>query len=142
MGARIEGVAYGRRATLEVAADTLTWRAQPGAPENIVTTVHDVSLARCVELRISRAGLALIALGVIFWFQQGAAVGGAVLGVALVLSIYTFVRPRVYLVLEMRDRRLVLKLDRASLPGARALAERIQRALASGEVPDSPPALP
>src|ERR1041385_847943 len=65
----IAGHPYGRRCTLEVAGDTLTWRAErgmPPTPENIVTTGHDVRHARYDVLAWSYAGLALAALGALW----------------------------------------------------------------------------
>ena len=142
--ALITGQAYGRRATLEVTGDTLMWRAQHGArsiAENIATTVHDVRSARWLRLAWSRGGGVLIALGVL-WVISQSLVGLASIAAGAALVVWRRLRPRQFLVLEVGDRRLVLRVAALSAAPARALAERIQRALASGEVPVATPMLP
>ena len=145
-GAVIAGTAYGRRATLEIVEDTLTWRAQRGslhpAPENIVTTVHDVRDVRWIEQAWSLPGGVLAVLGVLWTITEGAAWGALALAAAAALIAHRRLRPRLYLALELTDRRLVMKVTVASAGAARALVGRIERALATGELPATPPALP
>jgi hypothetical protein len=141
----ITGHAYGRRATLEITGDTLMWRAQRGArriAENIATTIHDVHDARWLDLAWSRSGTALIALGAIWAVTEslGAGIAAAVVGFALMA--WRRIRPRQFLVLDVGDRRLIMKVTGVSAPTARELAGRIQRALASGETPSTTPTLP
>jgi hypothetical protein len=141
----ITGHAYGRRATLEITGETLVWRAQRGAratPENIATTMHDVHDARWVDQVWSRGGLALVGLGAFWAASEGlaAGLGAAAVGAALVVG--RKLRPRHFLVLDVRDRRLILQVVSVSAPAARALAERIQRTIASGEPPRATPTLP
>lgn len=142
----VAGHAYGRRATLEVSGDALTWRAQRGSlqptPENIVTTVHDVREVRWLQQLWSLPGGALALLGALWTFTEGPLWGGLALGVAAALIAHRRLRPRLFLALELTDRRLVMRVDVASAPAARALVRRIERALATGELPDRPPALP
>jgi len=141
----ITGHAYGRRATLEVAGNTLMWRAQRGArriAENIATTVHEVRNVRWLDLAWSRGGMVLLALGGMWAASEGliAGVSAAVIGVGLV--VWRRLRPRHFLVLDVGDRRLIMQVTAVSAPPARALATRIQRTLASGEPPPSTPTLP
>jgi hypothetical protein len=141
----ITGHAYGRRATLEITGDTLMWRAQRGArriAENIATTVHDVRNARWLDLAWSRGGGALIALGALWAASEGVAAGVITGAAGLALVIWRRLRPRQFLVLEVGDRRLVMRVTSVSAGSARALAVRIQRALATGEVPLATPTLP
>lgn len=143
MPSRIEGWAYRERATLDISGDTLTWRASTGRqPENIVTTVFDVRFARVAKLRVSRAALAITALGVLWMIRESVLVGAGVVAFAIALAVWRWLHPRLFLVLEVRDHQMVLKIEPAAVPGAQALVTRIERAIASGEVPDSPPALP
>jgi len=141
----ITGHAYGRRCTLEVAGDTLTWRAQrgmPPTPENIVTTVHDVRHARFDVLAWSHAGLALAALGALWAASESLLVGGLALALGLALVFYRRSQPRQQLVLDLTDRRLVLAVAPACSASARQLVARVDRALTSGEIPLTPPPLP
>jgi hypothetical protein len=141
----ITGQAYGRRATLAVTGDTLVWRAQRGAQriaENIATTIHDVRGARWLDLMWSRGGAALIAIGAM-WAASETLTTGLIAGaVGLGLVIWRRLRPRHFLVLDIGDRRLVLRVTGGSAPSARALAGRIQRALADGDPPRTAPTLP
>jgi hypothetical protein len=140
----ITGHAYGRRATLEIAGDTLMWRAQRGArriAENIATTVHDVRGARWVDLVWSRAGGVLLAIGGMWAASENLAAGLTAVGAGLALLVWRRLRPRHFLVLDIGDRRLVMQVTGVSAPPARALAGRIQHALTSGE-PHATPALP
>ena len=145
-GAVIAGHAYGRRATLDIAGDILTWRAQRGSlqptPENIVTTVHDVREVRWIEQAWSLPGGGLALLGALWTFTEGLAWGAITLGVATALLAYRRMRPRLFLALELGDRRLLMRVDVESAPHARTLVGRIERALATGELPPTPPALP
>lgn len=141
----ITGQAYGRRATLEIIGDTLKWRAQRGArqiAENIATTVHDVRNARWLDLAWSRGGAVLMVLGVV-WAASAGMLAGVVTAVAgLALVVWRRMRPRQFLVLDVGDRRLVLRVTAISAGTARTLAQRIQHALASGEEPHATPMLP
>jgi hypothetical protein len=141
----ITGHAYGRRATLEITGDTLMWRAQRGArriAENIATTVHDVRGARWLDLAWSRGGTALAGIGAMWAASESPAAGLAAAGVGLAMVVWRRLRPRHFLVLDIGDRRLVMRVTGVSAPPARALAGRIQRAIASGETPSGTPALP
>ncbi len=141
----ITGHAYGRRATLEIAGDTLMWRARRGTAEiaeNIATTVHDVRDARWLDLAWSRGGSVLLGAGALWAASEGFGAGAAAGAVGLALVIWRRLRPRHFLVLDIGDRRLVMQVTGVSAPPARALADRIQRALASGELPSTTPALP
>ena len=146
IGAIIAGHAYGRRATLELAHDTLTWRAHRGSPqgaaENIVTTVHDVRDVTRIEQTWSRSGGVLAVLGLLWLLTESFLWGAVALAAAAALIAHRRLRPRRYLALELGDRRLVMKVTGASAADARSLVERIERALASGELPATPPALP
>ena len=141
----ITGRAYGRRATLEVTGDTLMWRARRGAreiAENIATTIHDVRAARWHDLAWSRGGAVLLGLGALWAASEGAAAGVSAAVIGLGLLIWRRLRPRHFLVLDLGDRRLVLRVTGVSAPPARELTHRIQRALASGEPPRATPILP
>src|SRR3954470_22927769 len=121
------------------------WRAQRGArrlAENIATTVHDVRDARWLDLAWSRGGTALVGVGAMWALTESVAAGLATGAVGLAMLIFRRLRPRYFLVLDVGDRRLVLRVTGGSAPSPRALAGRIQRALASGELPRTPPALP
>jgi hypothetical protein len=141
----ITGHAYGHRATLEVNGDTLMWRARRGAreiAENIATTVHDVRAARWHNLAWSRGGAVLLALGAIWAASESVAAGLSAVAIGLALLIWRRLRPRQFLVLDVGDRRLVLRVTEVSASPARALAQRIQRALTGGEPPTGIPTLP
>jgi len=141
----IIGTAYGRRATLEVAGDTLTWRAQRGlaaVAENIVTTVHGVRVVRWLELRHSWAGFAVTALGALWVASEGLAMGISTIVVGVGLLGWRFTHPRQYLLLDLGQNQLVMKVALASARPARLLAARIDHALDTGEVPATPPTLP
>jgi len=141
----ITGTAYGRRATIEIAGDTLTWRAQRGlspVAENIVTTVHDVRLVQWLVLRHSWSGLVIGAIGGLIAISEGLIAGIAPVGVGAALLGWRFTHPRQYLVLDVGQSRLVIQVALASTDPARTLADRIDRAIATGEVPSSPPMLP
>ena len=144
--ALLAGYAYGRRASLDVAGDTLTWRAQRGSlqptPENIVTTVHDVREVRWLEQSWSLPGGGLALLGGLWTYTEGVVFGAFALAVAAALLVHRRLRPRLFLALELADRRLVMRVDVASASVARTLVGRIERALATGELPATPPALP
>jgi hypothetical protein len=150
MAVVITGHAYGRRATLEIAGDTLTWRARRGTfprtgplvSENIVTTIHDVRLAQWLELPWSYAGFATIALGVAWILTETLLPGAIAVGVGAALVGWRRAHPRQFLILDVGDRRLVLKVALPSAAPARSLAERVDRAHATGEVPSLPPTLP
>jgi len=142
----ITGHAYQRRATLEVAGDTLTWRAQRGQlqpiAENIVTTLHDVREVRWVEHRWSLPGVVLAALSVVWTFHESVALGAAAFAIATAAIVQRQARPRRWLVLQLDGHRLALKIAPASAADARRLAARIERRLITGEIPTTPPTLP
>jgi hypothetical protein len=141
----ITGHAYGRRATLEIAGDTLMWRAQRGAQriaENIATTVHDVRDARWRNLMWSGGGMIVLAIGGMWAASEGIAAGVTMSAIGAGLVIWRWLRPRQLLILHVGDRRLVLRVSGVSAPRARELAARIQRTLASGESPRVTPTLP
>lgn len=142
----IAGHAYGNRATLELSQDTLTWRAHRGAlhktAENIVTTVHDVRAVRWIEQSWSLPGGALAVLGLLWIFTESTLWGAIAIAAAIALVVHRRVRPRLYLSLDLGARELVMKVAVASAADARALVARIEHALATGELPATPPALP
>jgi hypothetical protein len=141
----ITGHAYGRRATLEIAGDTLMWRAQRGArriAENIATTVHEVRDVRWLDLAWSRGGIVLLGLGAIWAGSESIASGMAATVAGAGLVVWRRLRPRHFLVLDVGDRRLVMRVTGVSAAPARELANRIRRALASGELPSATPTLP
>lgn len=140
----ISGSAYGERATLEVTGETLTWRARPAGElrENICTTVHDVRDSHWIEQRTSVPGLVLLAVGAIWTSTYGPLEGAFAIAVGVALLAWRRSRPRRLLVLDVGDRRLVMTVDAPSAREARALVDRIDRAIASGEAPASPPTLP
>jgi hypothetical protein len=141
----ITGHAYGRRATLELAGDRLMWRARRGArllAENIATTVHDVRGARWFDLAWSRGGIALVGIGAMWAITESVAAGLAAGAIGVAMLAFRRLRPRRFLVLDIGDRRLILRVTGGSAPSARALAGRIQHALATGELPRIPPTLP
>jgi hypothetical protein len=140
--AKITGVAYGRPATIEVSGDTIMWRARPEAAENIVTTVHDIRFASWRVQRTSWVGIGFAALGAV-WFAGDAYIVGAIaFAISLGLIGKRLAQPRRRLLLEVGQNQLVLEVEAASSSAARALATRIARAIASGELPASPPTLP
>jgi hypothetical protein len=145
-GAIIAGHAYGRRATLELARDTLTWRAQRGSlqavAENIVTTIHDVRDVHWIEQAWSLPGGILAILGVVWTVTEGLVWGALAIALAAAMIAYRRLRPRMFLALDLGDRRLVMRVAVASAAEARSLVARIERALTTGELPASPPALP
>ncbi len=146
IAAIIAGQAYGHRATLELSQDTLTWRAHRGSlqktAENIVTTVHDVRDVRWIEQSWSLPGGVLAVLGLLWIFTEGVLWGALALAAAIAMLVHRRVRPRLYLSLDLGARQLVMKVTVASAPAARSLVERIERALSTGELPSTPPALP
>lgn len=139
---KITGMAYGRPATIEITGDTVTWRARPDAAENIVTTVHDVRFASWRVQRTSWLGIGFAGLAGVWLAGDAFVVGVISLGVAGALIAWRLGRPRRRLVLEVGANQLVLDVDASSAGVARALASRIDRAIASGEMPASPPTLP
>lgn len=141
----ITGLAYGRRATLAVAGDTLMWRARRGADdvaENIATTIHDVRAARWHHLAWSRGGAVLIGLGVIWGISEGVGPGMIAAAIGVAFTVWRRIRPRQFLVLDVGDRQLILRVTAASADAARALAARIQHALTSPQAPRETPILP
>jgi hypothetical protein len=146
MANAIHGVAYGRSASLEVIGDTLRWRAHRGfkpIAENIVTTVHDVRLARWIVQRFSWAGVLCAALGAVWLVRESLVLGAGALAAGTALVGWRLASPRRVLILELAGpTQLVLDVGAPSAAAARALAARIDRAIASGEGPSSPPMLP
>jgi len=142
-GTKITGIAYGRPASIEVTGDTVMWRAKPdSAPENIVTTVHDIRFASWRHQRVSWIGLSFIALGVVWVLGDAYLVGGIAFAIAATLIGLRLARPRRRLVLEVGTNQLVLEVDGESASLARTLAVRVSRAITTGETPASPPTLP
>ena len=144
MGDVITGTAYGQRATLEISGDALTWRARAAGelPENIATTVHEVSNSTWIEQRTSFPALVLAGVGVVWTFTYGVIAGALATAAGIALFAWRRARPRRLLIVDLGDRRLVMIVDAASGPAARALVGRIDRALESGEAPATPPLLP
>jgi hypothetical protein len=140
--AKITGTAYGRPASIEVTGDTVMWRARPEAAENIVTTIHDVRFASWQVQRTSWTGVAFAALGGVWIAGDAFIVGAVAFTIAAALIGMRLAQPRRRLVLEVGANQLVLDVDSGSGSAARALATRIDRAIASGELPASPPTLP
>ncbi|MEO8705162.1 MAG: hypothetical protein ABI867_34270 [Kofleriaceae bacterium] len=141
----ITGMAYNRRATLDVAGDTLTWRAVQGwtgVGENIVTTIHEVRSVRFIELRQPWAGVAVGGLGVLLGTSEGWIVGGVAIAMGVALVGWRVTHPRRFLLLELRQTRLLLRVAAESAGAARALADRIDQVILSGEGPATPPMLP
>lgn len=139
----ITGVAYGRPATIEVNGDTVTWRARPDdTAENIVTTVHDVRFAKWRVDRTSWPGVGFAGLAGVWLAGDAFVVGVISAGVAVALLAWRLAQPRRRLVLEVGASQLVLDVDASSAGAARDLAARIDRAIATGELPSSPPTLP
>ena len=141
--AKITGTAYGRPASIEVTGDTVMWRAKPDtAAENIVTTIHDIRFANWRSQRISWPGVGFVALGGVWILGEAYLVGAIAFTLALVLIARRFTKPRRQLVLEVGSNQLVLDVDAGSVGLARTLAQRVSRAITSGELPASPPTLP
>lgn len=142
----LTGTAYGRRATLEVNGDALTWRGQKGqvytARENIATSVHDVSNVMWLVRRGTLGGATLAGFGLI-WFAIGNYISGGVsFALAILYILWRFTHPSRFLGLEVGGRWLVLRVDRTSTDAARSLVDRIEKHLLTGEPPEHPPALP
>lgn len=135
MGEVISGTAYGQRATLEISGDSLTWRARPVGelPENIATTVHDVSNSTWLEQRTSLPGLVLLGVGIVWTFTHGLVAGALAIAAGAALFAWRRSRPRRLLVLDLGNRRLVLTVDATSAPLARTLVRRIDGALDRGD---------
>ena len=140
----ISGLAYGQRATLEVNGEALTWRAHPvnELPENIATTVHDVTDSHWIEQRASIPGMVLVAVGGVWIYMYGIVEGAIAAAAGVGLLYWRRAHPRRLLVLDLGARRLVLHVDALSASHARALVDRITQVLESGETPSSPPSLP
>ena len=140
----ISGHAYGERATLEVSGEALTWRARPTdkLPENICTSVHDVRDSHWIEQRTSLPGIVLLGVGAVWTYTYGVLEGAFAIAIGIGLLWWRRSRPRRLLILDVGSRRLVMNVDEPSAAYARALVERIDRAIESGEVPTSPPTLP
>lgn len=142
----LTGAAYQRRATLEIRGDTLMWRAQKGqvysAPENIATSVHEVKNVMWLERRGTLGGAGLAALALI-WFAYGNfLVGSVTFALAITYIVWRATHPSRFLGLELGGRWLVLRVDPSSATDARALVERIEKRLLTGETPEHPPTLP
>lgn len=140
---KITGVAYGRPATIEVNGDTVTWRARPDdVAENIVTTVHDVRFASWRVQRTSWVGAGFAGLAGVWLAGDAFVVGMISASIAVALIVVRFAQPRRRLVLEVGANQLVLDVEASSAGAAGALASRIEHAIASGELPNTPPTLP
>ena len=141
----IRGIAYGRPASLEIDGDTLRWRAVRGfrpIAENIVTTVHDVRVAHCIVQRVSWVGALLAAVGAVSLARDSILVGAIALATGVAVVGWRAVKPRRVLVLELAGTQLVLAVEAASAGATRSLTTRIAHAIATGEVPSTPPMLP
>ena len=142
----LTGRAYGRRATLEIAGDTLTWRAQRGhmqtVPENIATTTHDVRDVTWLERRLSRGGLAIALLSFVWMGTESVLFGVCTLALAAAWIAYRARRPRRWLGLALGERWLVMRVDAPSTPDAKRLAGRVRHCLQTGELAGAPLALP
>ncbi|MBA3540768.1 MAG: hypothetical protein H0T79_14245 [Deltaproteobacteria bacterium] len=142
----LTGRAYGRRATLEITGDTLTWRARRGqlnpVAENIATTTHDVRGVRWIERRWSPGGGVLAILSVIWMATESMAFGLGALLLAIALIAYRAARPRRWLALDLGGRWLLFRVDQPSAAAARALAKCIERHALLGEPPAITPTLP
>ena len=139
----LTGRAYGQRATLEIAGDTLTWRARKsGAAENIATTLDEIDSVRWVERRASPGGAVLLLLSIIWMITESLPFGLVALAIAAAMIGYRIARPRRWLALDMRGRWLVLSVDATSAAAASALAARIEQRRLRGETMISPPTLP
>jgi hypothetical protein len=127
----VVGRAYQRRATLELAGEMLTWRAQRGdlelVAENIVTTIRDVRTVRWIVRRWSMAGLVLAGLSVLWMFSESPTFGVCVLAIASAIIALRLTRPRRWLVVELDGHRLALRVSSDAAGGARALASRIEQ---------------
>jgi hypothetical protein len=140
---KITGVAYGRPATIEVNGDTVTWRARPDdVAENIVTTIHDVRFAKWRVERTSWVGAGFAGLAGVWLAGDAFVIGLISASVAVALIGLRLLQPRRRLVLEVGANQLVLDVEASSAGAARTLAERIEHAIASGELPNTPPTLP
>jgi hypothetical protein len=139
---KITGAAYGRPASLEIAGDTLTWRARPDAAENIVTTIHDVRFARFTSQRMSWPGIGFAALGAVWILGDWYVIGAIAFALALALIGLRLAQPSRRLTLEVGANQLVLDVEASSSSAARELVQRIDRAIVSGELPSNPPMLP
>jgi len=126
----VVGRAYQRRATLELAGEMLTWRAQRGdvelIAENIVTTISDVREVRWIERRWSIGGLALAAFAGLWTASEDPYFGGVLFALAAALIAYRLARPQRWLVLELDGHRLALHVSPDAAPGARELAHAIE----------------
>ena len=141
--AKITGTAYGRPASIEVTGDTVMWRAKPDATsENIVTTIHDIRLASFRMQRLSWPAVGFLGLGAVWILGDWYIVGAVAFTFAVVLQALRLSRPNRRLLLEVGSNQLVLEVDPDSIRQARGLAQRIDRAIRSGEMPASPPTLP
>jgi hypothetical protein len=142
----LTGRAYQRRATLEIRGDTLMWRAQKGqvysAPENIATSVHDVKNVMWLERRGTLGGAGLAVLALLSIAQGYIAAGVATFALALLYIVWRFTHPSRFLGLELGGRWFVLRVDPTSADEAKALVDRIEKQLLTGESPEHPPALP
>jgi hypothetical protein len=126
----VVGRAYQRRATLELAGEMLTWRAQRGdvdlVAENIVTTISDVREVRWIERRWSLGGFALAIFAGLWTASEDPFIGGGLFALAAALIAYRLARPQRWLVIELDGHRLALHVSPDAAPGARDLAHEIE----------------
>ena len=127
----VVGRAYQRRATLELAGEMLTWRAQRGelelVAENIVTTIRDVRDVRWIVRRWSAAGIVLAGLSILWMFSESPTFGISVLAIATALIAMRLTYPRRWLVVDLDGHRLALRVSPDAAASARDLATRIEQ---------------
>jgi ABC-type branched-subunit amino acid transport system permease subunit len=105
------------------------WVTRSPAGREATAARDDRELA--ASLRIPSRRVELLALA-----------GGAAAAAGAGLVVWRRLRPRHFLVLDVGDRRLVMQVTGVSAGPARELANRIRRALTSGELPTATPTLP
>ena len=132
----LTGTAYQRDASLTIEDGQITWRAQrpfASTPENIITNVGELSDVMWIERRGTVAG-ALLAIGSVVALAYGYPIPGIIgFAVAVAVIVHRLARPVRYFGVHLRDRWLVLTIDRESVDAARALAITIQAQLPPGD---------
>jgi hypothetical protein len=143
----ITGRSLGRRATLEIRGDLLTWRStRNDLPDNVATTIHDTPELQVITRRWSVLGVVVAAFGTLWQLSEGGIPGivAIVLGAALLARRLS--RPTRTLAIGLGSRTLEMDIDRASLADARALVAQHAQAAAANQLgagPErAPPRLP